>query len=187
MSGGRSFVPERGDVVKMSFDPQSGHEQSGWRPALVVSPGAYNRASSLALPCPITSRVSKGISFRGCPPHRFRDQRSDSRGPDSLPRLARAEGEFGRSCPRCRRARRSRAPGAARHLTSDALRFQSTGGLPQDPECNDTRTAPDGGIANACLESAVTSCNSSDPHMGACNSPYEWDRSPRVPHDGRGA
>ncbi len=43
----------------MSFDPQSGHEQAGWRPALVVSPGAYNRASSLALLCPITSHVKR--------------------------------------------------------------------------------------------------------------------------------
>lgn len=56
------FVPERGDIVKMSFDPQSGHEQAGWRPALVVSPALYNRASSLALLCPITSRV-KGYPF----------------------------------------------------------------------------------------------------------------------------
>jgi len=53
----RSFVPERGDIVKMSFDPQSGHEQVGWRPALVVSPALYNRASRLALMCPITSRA----------------------------------------------------------------------------------------------------------------------------------
>jgi mRNA interferase MazF len=59
VTGRRSFVPERGDVVKMSFDPQSGHEQAGWRPALVVSPGAYNRASSLALLCPITSHVKR--------------------------------------------------------------------------------------------------------------------------------
>jgi mRNA interferase MazF len=56
------FVPDRGDIVKMSFDPQSGHEQAGWRPALVISPAAYNRASSLALFCPITSRV-KGYPF----------------------------------------------------------------------------------------------------------------------------
>lgn len=62
MTGRPSFVPERGDVVKMSFDPQSGHEQAGWRPALVVSPSAYNRASSLALLCPITSRA-KGYPF----------------------------------------------------------------------------------------------------------------------------
>lgn len=62
MTARRSFVPERGDIVKMSFDPQSGHEQAGWRPALVVSPSAYNRASSLALLCPITSRV-RGYPF----------------------------------------------------------------------------------------------------------------------------
>ena len=57
MSTARSFVPERGDIVKMSFDPQSGHEQAGWRPALVVSPALYNRASRLALMCPITLRA----------------------------------------------------------------------------------------------------------------------------------
>ena len=62
MSVRAPFVPERGDVVKMSFDPQSGHEQAAWRPALVVSPSAYNRASSLALLCPITSRA-KGYPF----------------------------------------------------------------------------------------------------------------------------
>ena len=62
MTGRPRFVPERGDVVKMSFDPNSGHEQAGWRPALVVSPSAYNRASSLALLCPITSRA-KGYPF----------------------------------------------------------------------------------------------------------------------------
>ncbi len=56
------FVPERGDIVKMSFDPPSGHEQAGWRPALVVSPALYNGVSSLALFCPITSRP-KGYPF----------------------------------------------------------------------------------------------------------------------------
>lgn len=57
-----AYVPSRGDIVKMSFSPQSGHEQAGWRPALVVSPKAYNAASSLALFCPITSS-SKGYPF----------------------------------------------------------------------------------------------------------------------------
>lgn len=46
----------------MSFSPQSGHEQAGWRPALVISPKAYNAASSLALFCPITS-TTKGYPF----------------------------------------------------------------------------------------------------------------------------
>jgi mRNA interferase MazF len=46
----------------MSFDPQSGHEQAGWRPALVISPSLYNRVSSLAVLCPIASRV-RGYPF----------------------------------------------------------------------------------------------------------------------------
>ena len=56
------YIPARGDVVMMSFDQQAGHEQAGWRPALTVSPEIYNRASSLALFCPITSRI-KGYPF----------------------------------------------------------------------------------------------------------------------------
>ena len=56
------FVPARGDLVKLSFSPQSGREQAGWRPAFVVSPETYNRASSLALFCPVTSR-STGYPF----------------------------------------------------------------------------------------------------------------------------
>jgi mRNA interferase MazF len=57
-----TYVPDRGDLVKMSFSPQRGHEQAGWRPALVVSPRIYNAASSLALFCPITSHA-KGYPF----------------------------------------------------------------------------------------------------------------------------
>ena len=60
MSG--SYVPERGDVVWLSFNPQVGHEQSGHRPAVVISPRAYNRRVGLALFCPITSQV-KGYPF----------------------------------------------------------------------------------------------------------------------------
>jgi mRNA interferase MazF len=56
------YVPERGDVVWISMDPQAGHEQAGRRPALVLSPSAYNRKTGLALFCPITSHV-KGYPF----------------------------------------------------------------------------------------------------------------------------
>ncbi len=52
-----SYVPERGDFVWLAFDPQSGHEQAGRRPALVVSPRAYNGKVGLALFCPITSKI----------------------------------------------------------------------------------------------------------------------------------
>ena len=58
----RRYVPRRGDIVWLSFSPQAGHEQAGRRPALVLSPSAYNSKVGLALFCPITSRV-KGYPF----------------------------------------------------------------------------------------------------------------------------
>jgi len=58
----RRYVPQRGDIVWLSFQPQAGHEQSGRRPALVLSPAAYNGKVGLALFCPITSQV-KGYPF----------------------------------------------------------------------------------------------------------------------------
>ena len=59
---GAAHVPERGDVVWLEFNPQTGSEQAGHRPALVISPKSYNRKVGLALVCPITSRV-KGYPF----------------------------------------------------------------------------------------------------------------------------
>lgn len=56
------YVPRRGDIVWLSFDPQAGHEQAGRRPAFVLSPENYNRKTGLFLACPITSRV-KGYPF----------------------------------------------------------------------------------------------------------------------------
>lgn len=56
------YVPGRGDLVWLQFDPQAGHEQRGRRPALVVSPRAYNAKVGLALFCPVTSRA-KGYPF----------------------------------------------------------------------------------------------------------------------------
>ncbi|MFN2603546.1 MAG: endoribonuclease MazF [Gemmatimonadaceae bacterium] len=58
----RPYVPERGDAVWLSFDPQAGHEQSGRRPAIVLSPRIYNKRSGLALLCPVSSKV-KGYPF----------------------------------------------------------------------------------------------------------------------------
>ena len=57
-----SYVPSRGDLVWLQFNPQAGHEQAGHRPALVISPSSYNRRVGLALCCPITSQV-KGYPF----------------------------------------------------------------------------------------------------------------------------
>ena len=58
----RTYVPERGDVVWLDFTPQAGHEQAGHRPALVLSPLAYNGRTGLMLCCPITSQI-KGYPF----------------------------------------------------------------------------------------------------------------------------
>ncbi|PZV13273.1 MAG: mRNA-degrading endonuclease [Pseudanabaena sp.] len=56
------YLPNRGDIVWLDFNPQAGHEQSGHRPAFVISPLAYNQKSNLALVCPITSKI-KGWKF----------------------------------------------------------------------------------------------------------------------------
>ena len=52
-----AYVPDRGDLVWLEFTPQTGSEQAGRRPALVISPKAYNAKVGLALFCPVTSRV----------------------------------------------------------------------------------------------------------------------------------
>jgi mRNA interferase MazF len=58
----RAYVPERGDLVWIQFNPRAGHEQAGRRPALVISTAAYNGRVGLALLCPITSQ-GKGYPF----------------------------------------------------------------------------------------------------------------------------
>jgi len=57
-----AYVPESGDVVWITFNPQAGHEQAGRRPALVLSPKSYNGKVGLSLLCPVTSQV-KGYPF----------------------------------------------------------------------------------------------------------------------------
>ena len=58
----RSYSPRRGDIVWLSLSPQSGHEQSGHKPALVLSPEPYNKKVGLAILCPITTQA-KGYPF----------------------------------------------------------------------------------------------------------------------------
>jgi mRNA interferase MazF len=58
----RAYVPRCGDIVWITLNPQTGHEQAGRRPALVLSPHDYNIKTSLAILCPITSQV-KGYPF----------------------------------------------------------------------------------------------------------------------------
>ena len=57
------YVPRKGDFIVLTFDPQSGHEQMGRRPALVVSNTLFNRRTGLAMVCPITN------TFRDMPFH----------------------------------------------------------------------------------------------------------------------
>jgi len=52
----KKYSPERGDIVWLNFNPQSGHEQKGKRPAVVISPKEYNEKVGLGLFCPITSK-----------------------------------------------------------------------------------------------------------------------------------
>lgn len=55
-------IPKRGEIIRLQLNPRTGSEQSGYRPAMVISPSAYNRISKLILICPITSR-QKGWPF----------------------------------------------------------------------------------------------------------------------------
>ena len=58
----RSYVPESGDLVWLDFDPQAGREQAGRRPALVLTPGVYNKKTNLMICCPLTTQI-KGYPF----------------------------------------------------------------------------------------------------------------------------
>ena len=58
----KTYIPDRGDVVWVDLNPPKGREQAKVRPAIVVSPKAYNKKTNLALMCPITS-VQKGYPF----------------------------------------------------------------------------------------------------------------------------
>jgi mRNA interferase MazF len=57
-----TFVPDTGDFVWLTFDPQGGREQAGRRPGLVLSPKIYNAKAGLVLACPVTNQV-KGYPF----------------------------------------------------------------------------------------------------------------------------
>jgi len=52
----KEYISNRGDLVWLTFDPQAGHEQSGRRPAVVISPKSYNEKVGLAIFCPVTSQ-----------------------------------------------------------------------------------------------------------------------------------
>jgi mRNA interferase MazF len=58
----RTYVPDAGEVVWLQFDPQAGHEQAGYRPALVISPANYNGKTSLMVCCSMSTKI-KGHPF----------------------------------------------------------------------------------------------------------------------------
>lgn len=62
------YTPEKGDFITLSFDPQSGHEQKGRRPAIVVSNYLFNKATGLAIVCPITNTDRKIPFHLAVPP-----------------------------------------------------------------------------------------------------------------------
>ena len=69
---GRSYVPDAGDIVWVSFDPQAGHEQAGHRPAVVLSPAAYNGKTGLMVCCPMTTQIKNypfEVFIGGTPPN----------------------------------------------------------------------------------------------------------------------
>src|ERR1700682_6199974 len=53
----RRYIPDAGGIVWLAFTPQAGHEQAGHRPALVLSPAAYNDKTSLMICCPMTTQI----------------------------------------------------------------------------------------------------------------------------------
>ena len=57
-----AYVPRQGDLVALDFDPQSGHEQKGRRPALVISKDAFNKGTGMAICCPVTN-TDRGVPF----------------------------------------------------------------------------------------------------------------------------
>jgi mRNA interferase MazF len=67
----KPYVPDAGDVVWLNFTPQAGHEQAGHRPALVLSPAAYNDKTSLMICCPTTTQIKNypfEVLIAGTPP-----------------------------------------------------------------------------------------------------------------------
>ncbi len=69
-----AYIPQQGDIIYLDFEPQSGHEQKGRRPALVLSNNAFNSLSRGALVCPITN------TNRGIPIHVPLDERTKTTG-----------------------------------------------------------------------------------------------------------
>ena len=66
----KNYIPDRGDIIWISLNPQAGHEQAGRRPVLVLSPISYNKKVGLVIICPITNQI-KGYPFEVAIPNGF--------------------------------------------------------------------------------------------------------------------
>src|SRR5437016_3722725 len=66
-----AYVPDAGHIIKIDLDPRVGHEQGGWRPALVLSPKIYNRKTGLAVVVPISNQA-KGYPFEVSLPNQLK-------------------------------------------------------------------------------------------------------------------
>jgi mRNA interferase MazF len=97
----RRYVPDAGDIVWLNLTPQAGHEQAGHRPALVLTPAAYNRATSFMICCPMTTRIKNypfEVLIAGTPPSAvladqvksldWRSRNASRKGNASAPELA---------------------------------------------------------------------------------------------------
>jgi mRNA interferase MazF len=65
------YIPDAGDIVWLQFDPQVGREQAGHRPAVVLSPAAYNGRAGMILCCPTTTKIKNypfEVPIAGAPP-----------------------------------------------------------------------------------------------------------------------
>ncbi len=149
---GRGYVPDRGDLVWLRFDPQAGREQAGHRPALILSPRAYNERTRLALMCPVTGQV-KGYPFEVLLPPGFpvsgailADQ---VKSLDWRARRARLAGKaparvvWRRRWPRCRRCSVDDASSSEEHARSEA--FIEMPGLTKTASFSHNRARPLGG------------------------------------------
>jgi len=68
----KQYVPDAGEIVWINFTPQTGHKQAGRRPALVLSPAAYNGRTSLMICCPLTTQIKSypfEVLIGGTPPN----------------------------------------------------------------------------------------------------------------------
>jgi len=103
----RRYVPDAGDIVWLNFTPQAGHEQTGHRPAVVLSPAAYNDKTNLMVCCPMTTQIKNypfEVVIAGTPPGAiladqvksldWRSRRATRKGAVSAEELAELRGKL---------------------------------------------------------------------------------------------